>query len=111
LTNFFITILIPLNIATKNRKSIELAGAGTTIAVINLFYWLINLFATSIINAFKFHLQIDREVGELDLYLVLVVLILSVISSLAICNQSWREYKELKVILRNQCCRKRKEDV
>jgi hypothetical protein len=43
LTNFFITILIPLNIAAKNRKSIELSSAGTTIATINLFYWIFEI--------------------------------------------------------------------
>jgi len=39
LTDLFISILIPFNIANKNRKSIELSSAGTTIATINLFYW------------------------------------------------------------------------
>jgi hypothetical protein len=101
-TNFFITILIPLNIATKNRKSLELAGAGTTIAVINLFYWMFGLFASTFIEAIKLHFfkDVEREGSEVDIYALIVVLILSILSSAFIYKQARREFKELKAIFR-----------
>lgn len=101
-TNFFITILIPLNIATKNRKSLELAGAGTTIAVINLFYWMFGLFASTFIEAIKLHFfkDVEREGSEVDIYALIVVLLLSILSSAFIYKQARREFKELKAIFR-----------
>jgi hypothetical protein len=45
-SNFFITILIPLHIAAKNRKSLELTSAGTTLATINIFYWFTTVLFT-----------------------------------------------------------------
>jgi hypothetical protein len=101
-TNFFITILIPLNIATKNRKSLELAGAGTTIAVINLFYWMFGLFASTFIEAIKLYVfkGDKRKDSEVDIYALIVVLFLSILSSAFIYKQASREFKELKAIFR-----------
>lgn len=111
-TNFFITILIPLNIASKNRKSLELAGAGTTIAVINLFYWMFGLFASTLISAIKLYFFNDKtdtqkEEKKVDIYALITVLILSIFSSALIYKQARMEFKELRAIFRAYCCRKR----
>lgn len=50
-SNFFMTILIPLHIAAKNRKSLELTSAGTTLATINIFYWVVSAVLFLPINA------------------------------------------------------------
>ena len=106
LTNFFITILIPLNIAAKNRKSIELSSAGTTIATINLSYWLCEVYTTEIIVVLASYNTLESLPGK-DYYGIAVVILLSIISNVIIWKPSVMEFRELKGALRKTCCRRK----
>lgn len=46
IAEFFIRILIPLYLATKNRVTYELTMAGTLVAVVNLFFFFTGRVAT-----------------------------------------------------------------
>lgn len=79
LSNFFITVLIPLNIAAKNRKSMELSSAGTTMATINLSYWLFSIVAYQVVTGIQ---SLNQDI--IDYYGIVVVILLSLTSNVII---------------------------
>ena len=100
LTNFFITVLIPLNIAAKNRKSVELSGAGTTMATINLSYWLFGGVAHEMTLAIK-----ELYSGGSDYIGIVVVILLSIVSNVIIWRPAKKEYREFSSSLCKSCRR------
>ena len=48
---YFLMILLPLLIASNNRKSFEVTKAGTIIAIINVGYFLISFFLYALVKS------------------------------------------------------------
>lgn len=103
-TEFFIDILIPLNIAFKHRTSCELTMAGTMVATVNLTYWVIDGFFD---NFYRIWEGSDPSNGTKAIYkliLRIIVLILFFSSSVIIWPKAKKEYYELRAILRKTKC-------
>jgi len=89
-----------LNIASRNRTSFELTMAGTTVATVNLSYWLIKSLFYTVYGIIE--LIIDPDNTNSDIWTVLFVLLLFMISNYIIWKKAKKQYREWTVIVKAQ---------
>ena len=85
-----------MNIASRNRTSFELTMAGTTVATVNIFYWVIKSLFYSIYGLIE--LKTDPHSDFLS---ILFVLLLFMISNYIIWKKAKKQYREWIVIVKD----------
>ena len=83
--------------------------AGTTVATINLLYWLIDIVLDSIL--FFYEIRFGDKNHHDDWFWRIITVLVSIFSNIFIWRQAKKEFSELKVILKRVCsCRHKQDD-